>query len=88
MEEKKYEPEDLSKRWNVPLSTLSQWRWNGKGPEFLKFGKHIRYREEDILSFEKQMLRRDTTETKTIQELLLKIHLMKKETRRNQMKNT
>ena len=29
MKEKRLTPEDLAKRWNVPLATLSQWRWNG-----------------------------------------------------------
>ena len=59
--EKHLKPEDLAVRWGVPLTTLSQWRWNGRGPEFLKLGKHIAYRIQDVEVFEEQKLRRDTT---------------------------
>lgn len=59
--EKHLKPEDLAARWGVPLTTLSQWRWNGRGPEFLKLGKHIAYRIRDVEIFEEQKLRRDTT---------------------------
>lgn len=51
----------LSARWNVPLATLSQWRWNGKGPAYLKLGKHITYCIEDIEAFERGKLRQDTS---------------------------
>lgn len=54
-------PVELSLRWNVPLATLSRWRWTGTGPKFTKLGKHISYRLRDIEIFEKQKLRRDTT---------------------------
>ena len=29
-------PEDLSERWGVAPHTLSQWRWNGRGPVYIK----------------------------------------------------
>ena len=56
-----FSAQDLSARWHVPITTLSQWRWNGKGPLFLKMGRHVIYRLEDVEIFEKQCLRRDTT---------------------------
>lgn len=56
-------PETLASRWQLPLATLSQWRWNGKGPEFIRLGKHILYRLEDVMIFEQQKRRRDTTRT-------------------------
>lgn len=31
--------------------TLSQWRWRKKGLQFIKIGRSIRYREEDIEEF-------------------------------------
>jgi excisionase family DNA binding protein len=33
----------------VPLSTLHAWRYKGEGPPALKVGKHLRYREADVL---------------------------------------
>lgn len=57
----KLTPKQLSELWDVPLATLSQWRWNGKGPEFIKIGKHIKYRKEDVARFELENLRKDTT---------------------------
>ena len=54
-------PENLAERWNVPLTTLSQWRWNGRGPHYLKLGKRIAYRLQEVEDFEKTKLRRDTT---------------------------
>jgi len=45
-------PEELAERWCVLETTLSQWRWFGKGPGFLKMGSRILYRLEDIERFE------------------------------------
>ncbi|MBY0501658.1 MAG: helix-turn-helix domain-containing protein [Alphaproteobacteria bacterium] len=61
MKEKRLTPEELSELWNVPLATLSQWRWNGRGPEFIKLGKHILYRLQEVEVFEKEKLRKNTT---------------------------
>lgn len=63
MKEIRLTPEDLAERWKVPTTTLSQWRWNGKGPQFIRLGKHIVYRLQDVELFEEQKLRRDTTHT-------------------------
>ena len=51
---------DLSRRWNLTSSTLTQWRWYGKGPKYLKIGGRILYRIEDIIAFEEQQLRSNT----------------------------
>ena len=51
---------DLSRRWNLTSSTLTQWRWYGKGPKYLKIGGRILYRLEDIIAFEEQHLRSNT----------------------------
>jgi excisionase family DNA binding protein len=32
-------------------STLEQWRWQGKGPMFVKLGRAVRYRRSDLDSF-------------------------------------
>jgi excisionase family DNA binding protein len=35
----------------VPEKTLAQWRYHGKGPAFVRVGKHVRYRVEDVEAF-------------------------------------
>jgi hypothetical protein len=34
--------------------TLERWRWEKKGPPYLKIGRHIVYRVEDIEMYESQ----------------------------------
>jgi hypothetical protein len=52
---------DLAARWNMPPSTLSQWRWNGRGPEYFKIGRHILYKIEHIECFEEKRRRQNTS---------------------------
>jgi hypothetical protein len=53
--------EQLAKRWLIRTETLSQWRWNGRGPQYLKIGRRVLYRLEDVLCFEKQKCRQNTS---------------------------
>ena len=55
-------PETLAERWNMNAATLSQWRWNGRGPQYLKLGRRVMYRIQDIEAFEEQQVRRDTSQ--------------------------
>ena len=49
---------ELAARWGVSKGTLKQWRCEGQGPSYLKFGTRlVRYRLEDIVAFEAQGLR-------------------------------
>ena len=41
-------PGELSSRLGIPDSTLAQWRYVGRGPRFIKVGRHVRYRAEDV----------------------------------------
>ncbi len=49
-------PEALAKRWSISLSTVARWRSEGIGPVFLKLRGQVRYRLEDIESYEIQTL--------------------------------
>lgn len=60
MEKTYLSPEALSVRWDLPLTTLSQWRWHGKGPEFSKMGRRVRYELKDVEDFEKQVVKKNT----------------------------
>jgi hypothetical protein len=42
----------LAERWRVSTRTLEQWRWQGKGPRYLKIGGRVVYRLEDVEAFE------------------------------------
>jgi hypothetical protein len=52
MKENHLDPKQLALRWNVSSLTLKKWRWNGKGPDFLKLNKKIVYPIEDVIEFE------------------------------------
>lgn len=59
-----FTPDALSTRWGVATQTLSQWRWNSKGPKYLKMGRRILYPLKEVEAFETKMLRLNTTEVK------------------------
>lgn len=54
-------PDALATRWSINTNTLSQWRWNGKGPQYLKIGRRVLYTLEDVISFEEQKRRQNTS---------------------------
>lgn len=62
MDEPHLTREQLAERWNVKVSTLNQWRWNGKGPVYFKIGKTIYYGSHDIRAFEISKRRRSTSD--------------------------
>ena len=40
-------------------TTLRKWRTNGQGPSYIKLGKNVRYRMEDLTAYlQKQMVAR------------------------------
>jgi predicted DNA-binding transcriptional regulator AlpA len=44
-------PPALAAELGVPESTLAQWRYLGRGPRYLKIGRHVRYRRSDITAW-------------------------------------
>lgn len=47
---------DLAERWQVPVRTLGQWRYEGRGPSYVKIGGAVRYRVSDVEAFEAEHL--------------------------------
>ena len=47
---------ELARRWTLSHRTLERWRWEGKGPSFMKIGGRVVYRLEDILRHETERL--------------------------------
>lgn len=38
----------LSRYLQTAEKTLRQWRWSGQGPRFVKVGRAVRYRPEEV----------------------------------------
>ncbi len=47
----------------LAISTLNKWRCHGGGPVFLKLGRAVRYREEDLEKFVLEARVRSTSDT-------------------------
>lgn len=50
----------LADRWQISPRTLEQWRWQGKGPRYLKIGGRVVYRLLDVEAFEAASLHVNT----------------------------
>jgi hypothetical protein len=47
---------------SIEPGTLEQWRWNGRGPRFVKIGRSVRYRPADLELFLAERIFSSTTE--------------------------
>lgn len=54
--------EQAAKILDVTKSTLESWRCRGGGPSFVRYGRAIRYREEDLDLFIESKVRSNTSE--------------------------
>ncbi len=54
--------EQAAKILDVTKSTLESWRCRGGGPPFVRYGRAIRYREEDLYHFIETKVQRNTSE--------------------------
>lgn len=48
-----YDETALAERWNISVRTLRGWRLQKKGPEYVKFGRTVRYSIDTIIEYEK-----------------------------------
>lgn len=49
--------QELADHWGMPVRTLAAWRYQGRGPAYLKLnGGTIRYRVEDVEAYESENL--------------------------------
>jgi excisionase family DNA binding protein len=53
---------------DVKKSTMEAWRCRGGGPPFVRYGRAIRYREEDLDRFIESKVRSNTSENPTTPE--------------------
>ncbi len=47
---------EVAERLGVSRFTVRSWRLKGVGPRFLKMGRAVRYRSEDVDEYERQAL--------------------------------
>lgn len=52
----------LAARLQVSIRTVQRWRTEGGGPCYVKCGGAVRYRLQDVFSWEEQSLRKSTSE--------------------------
>jgi len=55
-------PEQLSEMWGISSNTLRKWRWEGKGPKFVKLGARVVYRLAEVEAYAEENLFSSTTE--------------------------
>jgi hypothetical protein len=49
---------EVARRWRLSPRTLERWRWQGRGPQYLKVGGAVLYRAADVAAFEASRLHR------------------------------
>lgn len=49
-------PQQLAERYGVPLETVYGWNKTGSGPDYIRVGRHVRYRLQEIDKWEKSRL--------------------------------
>lgn len=46
--DRKLHEKEAAEQCGVAVNTLRRWRWEGKGPRYLKLGRAVRYKESDL----------------------------------------
>lgn len=50
-ERKLFTPQEMSKLTAIPVTTLAQWRYRGRGLPYLRIGRLIRYDAADVETY-------------------------------------
>lgn len=59
--EKLLTQEEVADLWKMSWTTLRKWRWEGKGPKFIKLGSRVLYRECDLRAYVEANVNQSTT---------------------------
>lgn len=57
-----YTTEEAAEYLGLSRATLEAWRFRGSGPAFLKMGKAVRYRLDQLDAFEESRVRQNTSQ--------------------------
>ena len=55
-------PDELAAYAGTKTTTLAHWRYIGKGPRFVKIGRSVRYRAEDVRAWLESQTRQSTAD--------------------------
>ena len=44
-------PKMVEERFQIPVGTLANMRWQGRGPEYVKMGRKVLYRFDDLQEY-------------------------------------
>lgn len=58
-------PEEITSMLHVPVNTLNDWRSKGKGPKFVKIGRSVYYRRDDVLDYLQSQVFSSTAEARS-----------------------
>lgn len=58
-------PEEITDVLHIPTNTLNDWRGKGKGPRFVKLGRSVYYRRDDVLAYLQSQVFSSTAEART-----------------------
>lgn len=53
--------QQLAARWQMSVRTLQNWRWQGRGPRYLKIGARVLYPVEEVEAHEAGQLHQNTS---------------------------
>jgi hypothetical protein len=62
MDNQLYTPARAADILCVAAATLRKWRWEGKGPRYVKIGRKVAYRIADINAFIEAQIRDSTSD--------------------------
>ena len=54
--DKHLSPAELAERYGIPLETIYAWNRKGVGPAYMRVGRYVRYREVDVITWEKSRI--------------------------------
>ena len=52
--------DDLAEYLQIPKRTIHGWRYRREGPTAIRVGKHLRYRQSDVVDWLDEQRQRDT----------------------------
>ena len=58
--------DDVAALWSISTNTLRKWRWEGKGPKFVKLGARVVYRESDVMAYAQENIKSSTSKTEVV----------------------
>lgn len=63
MQDQLHPPQRVSEMLCISPATLRKWRWEGRGPKFIKVGRKVAYRDSDISAFIDSQVRQSTSDS-------------------------